>query len=81
MSEATLAAISADADLLEAHERAQIDALLARLREARNGADHVAIRAAVEALSAGTEAFAARRMNRSIAQALTGRRLDDLETR
>ncbi len=81
MSEATLAAIAADGDLLETHERAQVDALLTRLREARDGADHVAIRAAVEALSAGTEAFAARRMNRSIAQALTGRRLDDLETR
>jgi molecular chaperone HscA len=40
--------------------------------------DVEAIRAALGALSRGTEAFAARRMDRAIAQALTGRRLDDM---
>jgi len=33
---------------------------------------------ALDALAAATEAFAARRMDRSIAQALTGRRLDEI---
>ena len=37
-----------------------------------------AISSAVEALAAETEAFAARRMNRTIADALTGRRVDEL---
>jgi molecular chaperone HscA len=33
---------------------------------------------ATEALAKGTEAFAAERMNHSIAQALSGKRLDSL---
>ncbi len=40
--------------------------------------DHAAIKAAVEALANGTEEFAARRMDRSVHAALTGRKLDEL---
>jgi molecular chaperone HscA len=44
----------------------------------REGDDHHAIDAAVEALAKGTEAFAAERMNRSIHQALAGRRVEEV---
>jgi len=72
-------ALAADGDLLSVTERDELDRLTRRLEQARAGEDHLAIRSAVEALAAGTEAFAAKRMNRSIARALTGRRIDELK--
>ena len=75
---ATRAALAADGDLLDAGERDAIEALLAALQASRGSTDHHAIDAAVEALAKGTEAFAAERMNRSIRQALAGRRVDQL---
>ncbi len=75
---ATRAALVADGDLLEPAERTLVETLLAALQAAREGADHQAIDAAVEALAQGTEAFAAERMNRSIRVALAGRRVDQL---
>jgi molecular chaperone HscA len=75
---ATQAALAADGALLSAPEHEQIDALVKRVTQAAQGEDHRAIAAAVEALAAGTESFAARRMNAAIAQALTGRRVDEV---
>ena len=75
---ATRAALAADGDLLSAAERDEIEALLVGLQASREGADHHAIDAAVEALAKGTEAFAAERMNRSIRVALAGKRVDQL---
>ena len=75
---ATRAALAADGDLLEPLERSGIDALVERVLDLREGSDHHAIDAAVEALAKGTEAFAAARMNRGIRQALAGRRVDDV---
>ena len=75
---ATRAALQADSDLLEAPQVLAIEALLRPLESAREGADAEAINDAVEALAQGTEAFAAQRMNRSIQQALTGRRVEDI---
>jgi len=76
---ATESALAADADLLDAAERATIDELLARLRAtARDAGEPRAIEAAVEALAEGTEAFAAARMNRGIRDALAGRNVNDL---
>jgi len=72
------AALAQDADLLSPEERAGIEASLASLAAARRGRDHRALKAAVEAVNRGTEAFAARRMDRAIAGALTGRRLDQV---
>ena len=74
------AALAADATLLSTEERAVIDALSDRLRIVAAGSEHLAIRAAVEALNKGTEEFAARRMNRSIRSVLTGRTLDSIGT-
>jgi molecular chaperone HscA len=78
IADATRTALAADGDLLDAAERARIDADLAAITAAREGSDHLAVRAAVVALSHSTEEFAARRMNRSVARALTGKRVDAL---
>ncbi len=78
LAEATRAALAADGDLLSAAERHQVEVLVERLLAARAGDDVVHIRASLEALTRGTEVFAARRMDRSIAHALTGRKLDDV---
>ena len=75
---ATRSALAADADLLEPGERAAIDALLKDVEAVREGSDHHAIDAAVEALAKGTESFAAVRMNRGIRQALAGRRVEEV---
>jgi molecular chaperone HscA len=75
---ATATALAADGDLLSGVERAAIDALSADLAGARAGADHHAIDAALKALAAGTEAFAAQRMNRGIRRALAGRRVEEI---
>ena len=75
---ATVAALNADADLLDADERAAIDAALAHMRRCRAETDHRALVAATLALNHATAEFAARRMNRSVGRALTGRRVDAL---
>jgi molecular chaperone HscA len=76
---ATGSALAADGDLLEAGERAAIDALVARtLEAARDATEPRAIEDAVEALVAGTEGFAAARMNRGIRAALAGRNVNEI---
>lgn len=75
---ATDAALAADGDLMSAAERADIDRELARLATIRAGTDAAALRAAVEAVNRVTGDFAARRMDRGVARALTGRRIDAL---
>jgi len=75
---ATDNALAADGDLLSAPERAAIDAATATVRKLASGADPQALTAAVAALNRATEDFAARRMDRSIARALTGRSVDSL---
>ena len=78
IADATRVALALDAELLDAEERAAIDGALARMAQARGGDDHLALRAAVEAVNRATEDFASRRMNRSVARALTGKRVDAL---
>ncbi|PTB19779.1 Fe-S protein assembly chaperone HscA [Trinickia symbiotica] len=76
--EATEAALAADGELLDAAERALVDAALVGLREAAHGSDADAIEAATKALASATDEFAARRMDKSIRAALKGRRLDEV---
>jgi molecular chaperone HscA len=73
---ATQSALSADADLLRANARAQIDSLMAGLADARTHGDAASIEAATKALAQGTEEFAAQRMNRGIQQALAGKNIE-----
>ncbi len=75
---ATRAALALDADLLSPEERADIESLIDRVSSVALGDDHLAIKAAVEALNHGTEAFAGRRMDRSVRSALAGRTLDEV---
>ena len=72
------AALARDGDLLTPAERESLAASLASLGYARQGTDHRALKAAVEALNRATEPFAARRMDRAISGALTGRRIDQM---
>jgi molecular chaperone HscA len=76
--ESVSSALSEDADLLDAAERAKIDSMVTALREAGAGEDPEAIKQAINTLSKGTEEFAARRMNRTILRALQGRSVSDL---
>ena len=78
MAAATQAALAADGELLDEREREVIATELARLAQARAGSDHLRLRAAVEAVNRATEEFAARRMDRTVARALTGKRVDAL---
>jgi molecular chaperone HscA len=75
---ATQSALEADGDLLNADERADIDALMNAALQAKSLDDPKAIEAATEALAKGTEAFAAQRMNRGIQAALSGQNIETL---
>ena len=72
---ATRSALDADADLLPPEEKVEIDRLMAELAAIRQQADAAQIEAAIKALAAGTENFAAQRMNRGIRQALAGKNI------
>jgi molecular chaperone HscA len=75
---ATQVALDADGDLLEASARARIETAMRELRGAALKDDALQIKARLDDLARETEDFAARRMDRAVSQALSGRRLDDL---
>ena len=75
---ATRSALAADGALLAPQESSGIDARIAELEKALAGADHRAIKQAVEALNHATEDFAARRMDEGIRRALAGRQIGAL---
>ena len=74
----TNAALAADGDLLSPAERRAIDEAIAAVLRLRDGIDGKALVAATDALNRATGEFAARRMNRGVARALTGRSVDAL---
>jgi molecular chaperone HscA len=76
MIDATRSALKVDGALLTADEQTTIEHLIQATVAARELTDPAAIEAATEALAKGSEEFAARRMNRSIAQALAGQNID-----
>jgi molecular chaperone HscA len=75
---ATRNAMQLDRDLLSEQEDAQIHADMAALAQAEQGGDIDQIRLATEALTRQTDAFAERRMNRSIQRALAGQSVDQI---
>jgi molecular chaperone HscA len=79
MIEATEQALAKDAHLLDAGERAGIEAAIARLRELRGGSDHRAIKTGIDAFARATDEFAARRMDNGIRSALAGHKVNELE--
>ena len=80
MIEALQAALKKDGDaLLAGDERAAIETAMTALEQVAAGEDQRVIKDAIAALSNATEDFAARRMDRSVADALRGRKLEDLK--
>lgn len=74
------AALAADgAELLSQEECTALHQQMAALREAASGEDTVVIRQLTESLGRASEAFAARRMDKSIRRALAGVSLDELD--
>jgi molecular chaperone HscA len=76
--EATRAALASDGDLLTNVERDAIERLLADVSRSLATNELEAVRRATEALVAGTDDFAASRMDRSIRAALAGRSVTEL---
>jgi molecular chaperone HscA len=72
---ATQSALDADGDLLDLAERQAIDSAMQALRAMAASAEPSAIEAQTKALAQATEAFAAQRMNRGIALALSGKNI------
>ena len=80
MIEALQAALKKDGQtLLSDDERSNIDSAMNALELAAQDTHHLAIKGAIERLSQVTEDFAARRMDRSVADALRGKKLDDVK--
>ena len=72
-------ALEADADLVDGREREEIAQAIADLTQQLRGSDHRAIKQAIEKLNRATEPFAARRMDKSVAKALTGHKLSEIQ--
>jgi molecular chaperone HscA len=75
------AALAKDGALLDAAERAELDQGRTRLESAIAGDDRDEINAAAEALETLSKPFAERRMDRGIREALSGRSVNELESR
>ncbi|HZF18628.1 MAG TPA: Fe-S protein assembly chaperone HscA, partial [Burkholderiales bacterium] len=78
MVEATEAALREDADLLSAEESAALRSELEALRKTLSCTDHRTIKSGIERVNRASEAFAGRRMDRSIKRALAGRKVESL---
>jgi molecular chaperone HscA len=75
---ATNSALAADGDMLSIEERSALDALILACIASKQSEDAKFIEDATTALAKGTEAFAAQRMNRGIARALSGKTVDQV---
>ena len=75
--EAVVVALAADENLLSTEESVEIRAAIDALILARNGIEQRPIKTAMDVLDKATAEFAARRMDASIKQALTGHTLDE----
>jgi molecular chaperone HscA len=76
---ATRKALEADPDLVDEQERGRIERACAELEEAALGEQATRIHAGIDALDDATKAFAARRMNRAMARAIAGKRVEAIE--
>lgn len=77
--EAVNAALLVDGDLISAAERQHIAAALNHLSVVRNGEDYRVIKSAIEQLDTVTREFAARRMDMSVKQALSGHNVNEFQ--
>jgi molecular chaperone HscA len=67
-----------DGELLSPEERAKIEDRMRGLREAMAGPDYLAVKAWIDSVDAASKEFAERRMNKHVAQAMAGHRVEDL---
>ncbi|MEY2776741.1 MAG: chaperone protein HscA [Pseudomonadota bacterium] len=72
------AALAQDGDLLTPEERSVLDQVMAEARSVCGGHDLEALRSALSRVSAASEPFAAKRMDRAVAMALRGQSIDQL---
>lgn len=70
-------ALRLDSALLDARERAIIDAARAKLLQAKEGTDPGTIKQAIQLLESTCEGFVVRRMNAGIKRAVGGHRIDE----
>jgi molecular chaperone HscA len=78
--EALAAALAEDGDaLLDAAERARVDAVLAELATLAANDDPAAIRQGIEKVEATCEFYVERRMNEGIRKAMAGHKLDEFQ--
>jgi molecular chaperone HscA len=71
-------ALSADADLLSADERRDLEVAMQQARGVCGGQQPTDLKEAIAHLTRLSEPFAARRMDRAVAMALTGQSIDQL---
>jgi len=77
--ESVLSALEADGEeLLSSIERTEIENLVGALVKVGDGSDIEAIKKAIDALDAGTQVFAARRMDAGVKKALSGHTLEEI---
>jgi molecular chaperone HscA len=67
-----------DGELLAPQERGAIEDRMRGLREAMAGSDYLAVKAWIESVDAASKEFAERRMNKHVAKAMAGHRVDEL---
>lgn len=73
-------ALAQDGALLSDAQRGAVDAALSDLEAVIEGEDEAAIVTATRALTAATDVLAAHRMDEAIRRALSGRRIDEVQT-
>jgi molecular chaperone HscA len=79
--EALQSALATDGDsLLDAEERAAIDAATATLAKQRRGSDYRAIKKAIAAVEKASSGYVERRMNSSIREAMAGQKVDEFQS-
>lgn len=76
--EATEQALAQDGGLLTESERTELDAAIAALRTASEGAEARAIKIQLEVFNRASNEFASRRMDKSIRGALAGQKIDEI---
>jgi molecular chaperone HscA len=70
-------AFELDGELLSAEERGKIEERMSGLRRAMDGDDYIAVKAWIESVDAASKEFAERRMNKHVAQAMAGHRVEE----
>ena len=70
-------AFELDGELLAPPEREKIEERMRGLRQAMAGTDYLAVKAWIESVDAASKEFAERRMNKHVAQAMAGLRVEE----